>query len=57
VINFQILFSLENEHETDKHIIIINNSPIRPYHVLIVPDRKLVRSQVMSKSIQTEENA
>ena len=46
MINFQILFSLDDEQQTDKHLVIINNSPIRPYHVLLVPDRHLEQSQV-----------
>jgi len=57
VISFQILFALDDEQEIDKHLIVINNAPIRPYHVLLVPNRELEQSQVMKKSIETEEDA
>ncbi|CAF1386708.1 unnamed protein product [Adineta steineri] len=43
--NEEILFSLDNEQDKDKYLIIINNSPIRPYHVLLVPNRELEQSQ------------
>jgi hypothetical protein len=49
VISFQILFALEDEQEIDKHLIVINNAPIRPYHVLLVPHRELEQSQVNEK--------
>ncbi|CAF0828832.1 unnamed protein product [Adineta steineri] len=44
--NEEILFSLDNEQQTDKHLVIINNSPIRSYHVLLVPDRQLEQTQI-----------
>ncbi|CAF3583760.1 unnamed protein product [Rotaria sp. Silwood1] len=44
----EILFSLDKEQQTDKHLIIINNAPIRPYHVLLVHDRQLEQSQVLT---------
>ena len=42
----QILFSLDDQQRSDGHLVIINNSPIRPYHVLLVPDRHLEQPQV-----------
>ena len=43
----KILFSLDNDqHQMDRHLVIINNAPIRPYHVLLVPDRQREQSQV-----------
>lgn len=42
----QILFSLDTEEQKNRHLVIINNSPIRPFHVLLVPDRQLEQTQV-----------
>ncbi|CAF1270806.1 unnamed protein product [Rotaria magnacalcarata] len=44
----EVLFSLDDEQQTDKHLIIINAAPIRPYHVLLVPYRKLEQPQVVT---------
>ncbi|CAF0921070.1 unnamed protein product [Adineta ricciae] len=44
----EILFSLDNEQDHDKYLVIINNSPIRPYHVLLVPHRELEQAQVLN---------
>ncbi|UJR14081.1 hypothetical protein I4U23_001077 [Adineta vaga] len=44
----EILFSFDNEQDKDKYLVIINNSPIRPYHVLLVPNRELEQSQVLN---------
>ncbi|CAF4593502.1 unnamed protein product, partial [Rotaria sp. Silwood2] len=44
----EILFSLDNEQQIDKHLVIINNAPIRPYHLLLVPDRLLEQTQVLT---------
>ncbi len=54
--NFQILFSLDDEQQTDKHLVIINNSPIRSYHVLLVPDRQLEQPQVIKYKQYGKEN-
>ena len=42
----QILFSLDTSTDVDQHLVIINNSPIRHYHVLLVPNRQEERAQV-----------
>ncbi|CAF3366743.1 unnamed protein product [Rotaria socialis] len=44
----EILFSLDDEQQTDKHLVIINNSPVRPYQVLLVPNRQLEQSQILT---------
>ncbi|CAF0876325.1 unnamed protein product [Rotaria sordida] len=44
----EILISLDNDEQTDKHLIIINNAPIHPYHVLLVPDRQLEQTQILT---------
>ncbi|CAF4469264.1 unnamed protein product [Rotaria socialis] len=46
----EVLFSLDNEQQTDKHLIIINAAPIRPYHVLLVPYRELEQPQVIERN-------
>ncbi|UJR33099.1 hypothetical protein I4U23_020556 [Adineta vaga] len=44
----EILFSLDDEQQTDKHLVIINNSPIRSYHVLLVVDRQREQIQILT---------
>ncbi|CAF0939218.1 unnamed protein product [Adineta ricciae] len=44
----EILFALDDEQQTDKHLVIINNSPIRYYHVLLVPDRQREQTQILT---------
>ncbi|CAF0745345.1 unnamed protein product [Rotaria sp. Silwood1] len=44
----EILFSLDDEQQTDKHLVIINNSPIRLYQVLLVPNRQLEQPQILT---------
>ena len=46
-LDLKVLFSLDNDqHQLDRNLVIINNAPIRPYHVLLVPDRQREQSQV-----------
>lgn len=44
----QILFSLDTDEEIDANLIVINNAPIGPYHVLLVPRRELEQPQIIT---------
>ena len=44
----QILFSLDTNEEIDANLIVINNAPIGPYHVLLVPRRELEQPQIIT---------
>ncbi|CAF0995982.1 unnamed protein product [Didymodactylos carnosus] len=46
----EILFRLiyEVDKNNSEHLVIINNSPIRPYHVLLVPNRQSNQPQILT---------
>ncbi|CAF3555629.1 unnamed protein product [Rotaria sordida] len=44
----EILLSLDDEQQIDKHLVIINNSPIRLYQVLLVSNRQLEQPQILT---------